>query len=129
MMGVEVSQFLEKEFGESKELAHRILHYFSGKENPKIIVTRFCSAWAEDLVVKRMVGKDNATLLKWVNMIDLEGSFRGNIFENRVHEFMTKPGVSMHSCFIVVLNVSLTCVNVIQEKWRSVHGTEHLRQS
>ena len=70
--------------GEDGKLCHRVLHMHRLPEDRGYFLN-FGSKYIEDKVLKIIASKDETRLLKLANEVDINGSLRGQIFENRMH--------------------------------------------
>ena len=70
--------------GEDGKLCHRVLHMRRLPTDEGYFLT-FGSKYIEEKVLKSMASKDETRLLKLANEVDINGSLRGQIFENRMH--------------------------------------------
>eukprot|EP00036_Acanthoecidae_sp_10tr_P001154 CAMPEP_0182949262 /NCGR_PEP_ID=MMETSP0105_2-20130417/60173_1 /TAXON_ID=81532 ORGANISM="Acanthoeca-like sp., Strain 10tr" /NCGR_SAMPLE_ID=MMETSP0105_2 /ASSEMBLY_ACC=CAM_ASM_000205 /LENGTH=605 /DNA_ID=CAMNT_0025089559 /DNA_START=123 /DNA_END=1937 /DNA_ORIENTATION=- len=71
--------------GDTGRICHRILHMWR-TDTPDIrYVLRFCSNTVRDRVLDKIAALRSRELLHLANRVDINGSLRGQIWENRVH--------------------------------------------
>jgi hypothetical protein len=71
--------------GDEGKLCHRVLHLRRKPGEVGGYYLEFASKYVETKVVDAMAKSSEAQLLKLANEIDINGSLRGGIFENRMH--------------------------------------------
>ena len=71
--------------GDDGRLCHRILHMWSHSDPGKEFFLRFCSTEVCDRVLNALAVQKVNVLLELANKVDVNGSLRGQVWENRVH--------------------------------------------
>eukprot|EP00036_Acanthoecidae_sp_10tr_P007357 CAMPEP_0182916828 /NCGR_PEP_ID=MMETSP0105_2-20130417/1165_1 /TAXON_ID=81532 ORGANISM="Acanthoeca-like sp., Strain 10tr" /NCGR_SAMPLE_ID=MMETSP0105_2 /ASSEMBLY_ACC=CAM_ASM_000205 /LENGTH=625 /DNA_ID=CAMNT_0025053795 /DNA_START=151 /DNA_END=2028 /DNA_ORIENTATION=- len=79
-------------------LCHRILHMWRNDVSRRRFILRFCSDTVKDSVLDTVSSQRVADLLSLANRVDVNGSLRGQVWENRVHSmFCERKGMSFES--------------------------------
>jgi hypothetical protein len=68
--------------------AHRLLLMLPDPERPAGVVFSFASDYICDVVVSRIAKNHANELLRLANTIDVHGSLRGQVFENRMIDLL-----------------------------------------
>eukprot|EP00038_Savillea_parva_P005462 m.155615 g.155615 ORF g.155615 m.155615 type:complete len:331 (-) comp11721_c0_seq24:160-1152(-) len=89
--------------GDNGRLCHRILHVWRHNDPGKIFFLRFCSTEVCDRVLNALAAQNVNGLLELANKVDINGSLRGQVWENRVHSMFC--GEKEITCDVRELNM------------------------
>jgi hypothetical protein len=76
--------------GADGRICHRILHMWRKDDSWGRYVLRFCSEVVKDDVLSAISSRSVNDLLSLANRIDVNGSLRGQVWENRVHSIFSE---------------------------------------
>lgn len=77
-------------YNQLPDCSHRVIYLRFMNDYGKRILEFGSDFIEEEIVLKIVIVSSNSELLKLVNMIDISGSLRGDIFENRIHFIFQK---------------------------------------
>ena len=79
--------------GEVGRVCHRVLHMWRADDKFSEYVLLFCSDVVRDSVLSTIASRSVSELLSLANTVDINGSLRGQVWENRVHSMFCERKV------------------------------------
>ena len=81
--------------GDDGRVCHRVLHMWRAQADDRLgkYILQFCSDVVRDSVLSTIASRSVSDLLSLANTVDINGSLRGQVWENRVHSMFCEGKV------------------------------------